>query len=449
MEAMTLNEIVSASGGRYYGDEALLERSVPDVVIDSRLAQGGALYVPIHGERFDGHDFIGAARENGAGCVLSERPLAEQPYVLVSDSLAALQAIAGCYRNKFSIPVIAVSGSVGKTSTKEMLAAVLSSRFSVLKTQGSMNNQTGVPLTLFRLNSAHEAAVIEMGTNHFGEIEALARMTSPTICLLTNIGVAHIEFFGSREGILKGKTEMLPYLRKGGCVIVNGDDDMLAGLENTMRYGLGESCDVRAVEIEEQGLDGVSFTAQYGGRSVRVHVPSPGQHTVSNTLAAMAVGLALGMSLSELARGAEAFVPSAGRMYITRTERFTVLDDSYNANPSSVMAAIDVLEKADGRRVCVLGDMLELGGQADEYHEATGLYAARHGVDLIVCVGPLSERTFLGAQAVAPQRARYFETQQSMLFALPELLRNGDTILVKASRGMKLENTVQMLLEKK
>lgn len=447
MEPMTLREIVDASKGRFFGEEALLDTLIPDVVIDSRAAKGGALYVPIQGERFDGHDFIGAARETGAACVLTERPLAEPPYVLVNSTLDALQNIAAHYRNQFSIPIIAITGSVGKTSTKEMVAAVLSSRFSVLKTQGTMNNQTGVPLTLFRLNRQHDVAVIEMGTNHFGEIAALAKMTSPTICLLINIGVAHIEFFESRPGILKAKTEMLPYLREGGRTIVNNDDDMLATLTNVMRYGTGEECELRAVDIEERGLDGMSFTAVYGDESVPVRVPAPGQHAVSNALAAMAVGLTLGLSLSALAEGVAAYVPPAGRMNITHTKRFTVLDDSYNANPISVMAAIDVLEKAEGRRVCILGDMFELGDQADDYHEVAGMYAAMHGLDLIICVGPLSEQLFLGAHALAPRRVRYFETQESLLSMLPGLLEDGDTILVKASRGMRLEETVKTLLE--
>lgn len=447
MEAMTLREIAAASEGRFCGDASLLDGSVSDVVIDSRVAKAGTLYVPIRGERFDGHDFIGAARENGAICVLSEHPLVEEPYILVPDTLLALQRIAAHYRNKFSIPVIAISGSVGKTSTKEMLAAVLSVRFNVLKTIGSMNNQTGVPLTLFRLDGSHDAAVIEMGTNHFGEIDALAKIVSPTVCLLTNIGVAHIEFFGSREGILKGKCEMLPYLRKGGRIIVNGDDDLLSTVPGAMRYGVGERCDLRAVDIAECGLDGMEFTAVYGDTRARVRVPSPGGHAVSNALAAMSAGLSLGMRLDELARGVAAFEPPSGRMSIQHTARYTVLDDSYNANPNSVMAAIDVLEKVGGRRVAILGDMLELGAQTDEYHEVVGMYAARHGIDLILCVGPNSEQTFLGAHAIAPHRTRYFETLESLRSILPYLLREQDTVLVKGSRGMHLERIVELLTQ--
>ena len=445
---MTLSEIAQAVNGKLISSQpGGPETAVSSVSIDTRTITPGALYVPIIGDRYDGHAFIAAARENGAVCTLSDRQLPNGPYILVPDTLRALQDLASHYRDKFDIPVIGVTGSVGKTSTKEMLAAVLSTRFHTLKNVGSYNNHTGVPLTLLRLEREHEVAVIEMGTNHFGEIDNLASIAKPTVCLFTNIGVAHIEFFGSREGILKGKTEMLAHKKPGGAVIVNGDDDMLVRVEGAMRYGFSEGCHVRAVDAVDHGLTGSEFVACYEGQRVPVTVPSPGRHSVSNALAAIAVGLTLGMSLQELAVGVAAFEPPNGRMCIRRTERLTVLDDSYNANPNSVMASIDVLEKVPGRKVCVLGDMLELGDQSDEYHEVVGMYAARHGIDLIVCVGPSSEQTFLGAHAIAPHGARYFENQDSMAGILPQLIRNGDTILIKAARGIHLENTVQMLLE--
>lgn len=445
MLTYTLLEIAKACGGAFVGDEALLQMPVSDIVIDSRKVSAGALYVPVIGERFDGHAFIEQARANGAVCVITQHALESAPYILVADVLEALQDIAHAYRCKFDIPVIGITGSVGKTSTKEMLSAVLGTKLTVVKTVGSENNQTGVPLTLFRFDEAHEAAIVEMGTNHFGEIERLSRMAEPTICLFTNIGVAHIEFFGSREGILQGKTEMLTHMRKGGSIIVNGDDDQLAAVDGAMRYGLGEGLDVRATDIEDLGLLGMRFTAQYCGESIRLSVPSPGIHSVMNALAAIAVGLVLGMRLPELAAGVEAYVPPKGRMCIVKTDSFTILDDTYNANPNSVMASIDVLERVQGRRVCILGDMLELGAQSDEFHEVIGMYAAMHGIDVILCVGPNSEQTFLGAIGLAPRRARYFETQESLLEILPLLLERNDTVLVKGSHGMHLEQTVEML----
>lgn len=432
--------------GQFFGELALLTRDATDISIDTRTLCGDALYVPIKGDRFDGHDFIDAARKAGALCTLTDRPLKTEPYILVTDTTRALQDIAAYYRTKFDIPVIGVTGSVGKTSVKEMLAAVLGKHMCVMKTHGNLNNQTGVPLTVFTMMPQHEAAIIEMGTNHFGEIERISRVAQPTICLLTNIGVAHIEFFGSREGILQGKSEMLKHMKKDGTVIVNGDDDMLIRIPNAIRYGLSEECDIRAVDLENLGLSGTAFTVQYQGTSMRMTVPAPGEHMVYNALSAISAGLTMGLTLAQLKDGVESFVPPSGRMDIKRTKRFTILDDSYNANPTSVMAAINVLENVKARRVAILGDMLELGDQADEYHEVVGMYAASHHIDLVVCVGPNSEKMFFGAHGVAPNQARYFETQESMQKILPELLEDGDTILVKASRGMHLERTIEQLM---
>jgi UDP-N-acetylmuramoyl-tripeptide--D-alanyl-D-alanine ligase len=446
MKTYLFEEILAACGGTYVGDPALLRRPVSDIVIDSRRAAPGCLYVPIVGERHDGHAFIDSARQNGASLVLSAKELDSEPYILVDDTLSALATVAAAYRQKFDIPVVGLTGSVGKTSTKEMIASVLSGKFNVLKTSGNLNNETGVPLTLFRLEESHEAAVIEMGTNHFGELGRLSAMVQPDICLFTNIGVAHIENFGSREGILQGKTEMLAHMRPGGKILANGDDDMLLTVPGAVLFGFSEQCDVSASDVQDEGLDGMSFTACYRGECVHIRVPSPGIHSVSNALAAIAVGLTLGMSLSELAEGIEAFSSPSGRMNVKRTERFTILDDTYNANTVSMLAAIDVLEKVEGRRVCILGDMLELGAESREHHEVVGMYAALHNIDLIICVGPESEAMFLGAHDIAPRRSRYFETQKNLLAILPLLLRESDTVLVKASRGMHLEKTVEQLL---
>ncbi len=445
MIPLTLSEINTACKGSFFGDPALMTRQIPHISIDTRTLRENALYVPICGDRFDGHDFIDAARRQGALCTLTDHPLPEEPYILVVDTLRALQDIAAWYRSKFDIPVIGITGSVGKTSVKEMLSAVLGRHMRVMKTQGNLNNQTGVPLTILTLEPSHEVAIVEMGTNHFGEIERLSRVAQPTICLLTNIGVAHIEFFGSREGILQGKSEMLHHMRSGGTVIVNGDDDMLVRLPDTLRYGLGANCAVHAVQLRDLGLSGTEFTVTYGGLTQRMHVPAPGEHMVYNALAAVAVGLTLNLTLPQLKAGVEAFVPPAGRMDIRHTERFTILDDTYNANPTSVMAAIDVLEKVSTRRVGILGDMLELGEQTDAYHEVVGAYAARHRVDLLLCVGPNAVQMCAGANGVAPGCAHHFETQEILLSVLPALLQKGDTILVKGSRGMHLERTVAML----
>lgn len=447
MKHFTVNELLSACHGTLFGDASLLQRAVSDVVIDSRKVKAGAVYVPIIGDRFDGHTFIPAARENGAMLVLSAHPLDETPYIRVDDTLSALQQIASAYRDKFAIPVIGITGSVGKTSTKEMVAAALSSRLCVVKTVGSENNQTGVPLTIFRFDESHDAAIVEMGTNHFGEIDALSQIAKPDICLFTNIGVAHIEFFGSREGILRGKTEMLAHMRPNGEIIVNGDDDLLQTIPNACRYGFSDGCDVVGTNVVNEGLDGMTFTVSCGGESMRIHVPAAGVHSVSNALAAIAVGRALHLSLSDLRDGIAAFSPPSGRLTVNRTRRYTVLNDAYNANPDSMMAALDVLSRVSGRKVCILGDMFELGAQSERLHEMVGAYASTHGADLILCVGRDAAFICRGAESVSPAKARQFATRNELHAALPDLLKSGDTILVKASHGMHLEETVALLLK--
>ena len=447
MKTFLFRDILAACGGEYVGDDSLLDTAVSDVVIDSRKATPGSLYVPIRGENHDGHAFIPAARENGAALVLSEQALDTPPYIHVNNTLAALQAIAKRYRELFSIPVVGLTGSAGKTSTKDIVAAALGAHYSVLKTQGNLNNETGAPLTLFSLQPEHEVAVVEMGTNHFGEIDRISAMVQPDICLFTNIGYAHIENFGTREGIFRGKTEMLQHMRPGGRIVANGDDDYLSKLPGALLYGLSEHCAVRATEIEDFILDGMTFTANYAGQTQRVHVPALGLHSVYNALAAVSVGLLLDMPLDEIAAGIETYEPLPGRMNVKHTTLFTLVDDTYNANPTSVQASLDVLSKCPGRRVCILGDMRELGAESQRLHEQVGAYAAKLGLDLLLCVGADSRHLFESAVSISPELARYFATQEDLLAALPGLAQRGDTILVKASRGMHLEQTIQFLLE--
>ena len=447
MKTYLFREILEACHGEYHGDPAILDLPAANIVIDSRKATPGSLYVPIVGENHDGHAFLEAARQNGATLVLSARPLAFEPYILVGDTRNALQAIASRYRDKFTIPFIGLTGSAGKTSTKEMIASVLSSRYSVCKTPVNLNNETGVPLTLFLLEECHEVAVIEMGTNHFGEIDRLSAMVKPDICLLINIGLAHIESFGSREGIFRGKTEMLSHMQPNGRVVVNGDDDLLCAIPGALRYGFGEQNDVRATKIEPHGLLGTSFCVSYHGENYETEVPTPGVHSVSNALAAVSVGLLLGMELSELAASVSSVSTLAGRMHQIRTQNYTIIDDSYNANPTSMQAAVDVIAALPGRRVCILGDMRELGPASPRMHEEVGRYAAQSGVEQILCVGADSESMFRAAQEIVPGRAQFFPSQEDLLAALPALLQPGDTILIKASRGMHLEKTVQFLVE--
>lgn len=446
MKQYLFSEIVSACGGAYIGDPVLLAKTATGIVINSELAQPGSLFIAIRGEKYDGHNFIPSAREKGASLVVTDHPLAEEPYLLVPDTLKAMHDIARCYRNKFTIPVIGLTGSAGKTSTKDIVADALGAKFRVMKTQGNLNNETGAALTIFTLEETHEVAVVEMGTNHFGEIGRIASFVQPDYCLFTNIGLAHIENFGSREGIFRGKTEMLPYMRAGGSVIANGDDDFLSAIPEAILYGLGEACAVRATGIEDLVLRGMNFTANYQGKSCRMHVPALGLHSVYNALAAVSTGLLLGMTLAEIASGIETYTPLKGRMNVHELAKYTLIDDTYNANPTSMKASLDVLVKCSGRRVAILGDMRELGASAPQMHADIGRYAASLGIERVLCVGSESRRMCDGAEAHTPDCADYYATQDDLLAALPELVHDGDVILVKASRGMHLENTVELLL---
>lgn len=450
MKEFLLEEAVKATGGAYYGDENTRKHAITGVVIDNRRVGPDFLFVPIKGERFDGHDFIPAAYEAGALACVTEYELdTDKPYILVKDSLAAFQALAEYYKGLFDIKTIGITGSVGKTTTKEMIASVLSQAFCVLKSEGNLNNQTGVPLTVFRLEDCHDVAVVEMGTNHFGEIRNLAKIARPDFCFLTNIGEAHIEHLGSKEGILKAKAEMLDYKKEGGRVLVNGDDPYLYTLKQTRTdvtsFGLEPENDIYAKEMIARGLDGTDFTACFDGQELLLHVPSPGPHMVYNALAAVAAGLALGMEPEAIAKGIAEYAPISGRMCIEQKNGITVLNDVYNANPGSVRAALDVLAYAEGRRVCVLGDMFELGKDAERYHKQTGTYAAKK-TDRVLCVGALSRHTCEGAKEAGADAA-WFETQDALLGALSDLIEQGDTVLVKASRGMRLERTVERLLK--
>ncbi len=451
MKEFSVGQAAAACNGTYLGDKAQIAAPVRGVVIDNRKVEQGFLFVPIKGERFDGHDFIDSAYAGGAVCCISEKELATQkPYILVKDSLLAYQEIAEFYKSLFDVRTIAITGSVGKTTTKEMIAGVLGKRFCVLKSEGNLNNQTGVPQNLFRLEEEHEIAVIEMGTNHFGEIRSLAKMVRPDFCFLTNIGQAHIEHLGSKEGILKAKCEMLEYKSAGGKVFINGDDEYLKTLrmkrDDVTAFGLSPENDIYAQEICELGLEGTDFVACFGTERLAVHVPSPGRHMIYNALAAVAAGLAVGMEPTVIAQGIADYVPIAGRMCIEKGNAITVLNDVYNANPGSMKAAIDVLSYAKGRKVCVLGDMFELGEKAQQYHREVGEYAAERDIDMTLCVGSLAKDIFEGAVQHGAN-AHYFETQEQLLQSIAEYICREDTVLVKASRGMKLEKTVEFLLK--
>ena len=455
MKNMSLQKIAAACGGTYCGSADLSDREVSSVVIDSRKAEKDSLFVAIKGARVDGHSFIPQVMKKGALCAVSEQDLGDvpYPYIKVGSCEQALKDIAEHYRRSLDIRVVGISGSVGKTSTKEMIASVLGQKFNVLKTEGNFNNEIGLPLTVFNIREEHEVAVLEMGISHFGEMARLAKIARPDICVITNIGVAHIESLGSRDGILKAKTEMFKYMNPEGTIILNGDDDKLRGFvpENGVSpvyFGLDPSCPYHAEKTENKGLRGTDAEFVTPDSRFRAHISIPGGHMVYNALAGIAVGTALGMTPDEMARGIEALVPIAGRNNLIETERWSIIDDCYNANPASMKSSLDVLACADTRTVAILGDMFELGASEKEMHYEVGAYAAEKGISVLICIGGLSAETARGARESSDGAAMeilHYSTKEDFFKEMNDVLKKDDTILVKASHGMEFTEIVNFL----
>lgn len=424
------------------------------IVLDSRKVEPGFVFVATVGEKVDGHKFIPEVFEKGAIGVICEKepekPLG--PCIVVKDSFAALRDIAEFYRQQMPVPVVGITGSVGKTSTKEFIAAVLSEKYKTHKTEGNFNNEVGVPLTLFAMPEDTQAAVVEMGINHFGEMHRLSRIAKPDICVMTNIGQCHLEFLGSRDGILKAKSEIFDFMNPEGIVCVNGDDDKLVTIEEVhgkrpVRFGFGKENDIYADDIVSRGLFGSTAMIHAGEQSFAVSVPLPGLHMVMNALAATAVGLQMGLTTEQIAAGIASVQAVNGRSRVVQAGDKVVIDDCYNANPVSVKAAVDLLGLAFGRKVAILGDMFELGEKEQEMHAEVGAYAAKKGVDVLVCAGALSEKMYQAAKEAGMGEAYHFVDKDALLLKLPEILQPGDSVLVKASHVMGFEKIVKSLEE--
>lgn len=463
MKNMTLENIEKACGGRYIGTEAEKKTEVLGVVIDSRQVGSGYLFVAIPGEKVDGHKFIPDVFAKGAAAVLSEQQLEDPagPYILVESTTKALRDLAEYYRKSLDIKVVGITGSVGKTSTKEMIASVLSEKYKVLKTEGNYNNEIGLPLTIFKIRAEHEVAVLEMGISEFGEMHRLATMANPDICVITNIGLCHLENLKTRDGILKAKTESFAHLKKDGIAILNGDDDKLStirqvgdkepvfyGMEEKMEYREDAKKSVYATGVENLGLYGMQarIHTPEGERDVRI--PIPGEHNVYNALAATAVGLSLGLSLDQISSGILKAKTIGGRTNLLNTGSMTVIDDCYNANPVSMKASLDVLATAEGRKIAVLGDMGELGENEKKLHYEVGEYLAKKEIDVLFCAGELSEEIAKAAQKESKTcEVYYFKTRDALLEQLLPFLKKGDTVLVKASHFMEYPKIVKALTD--
>ncbi len=443
MDGMTIRKAALCCGGQLHG-AGDFERELGRAVIDSRAVQPGDLFVAYRGERVDGHDYISAAFARGAACCLAERvPEGEtRPLILVESVQRALEQIAAAYRATLPVPVIGITGSVGKTSAKEMIAAVLSQRLHVLKTEGNFNNQIGVPMTVSRITRAHEAAVVEMGISGFGEMTELARIAQPTAAVYTVIGSAHLEFLHDRDGVLRAKGEMLQEMDADAPVFVNGDDDKLRALncrQKKILFGLGTDCDVRAEKIRLLPDGGTACDIVAGARRIPVEIPAFGQHMVYAALEGAAVGLWFGLTDAEIAAGVAAYETVGRRGAVTDTGCLTLIDDCYNANPDSCRCGVDSLLQLPGRPVCVFGDMLELGENAPAMHAELGRYARDRGAALVLTCGPLSEETAKAAGGV------HYVNREALIADLPRQLRRGDAVLVKASRGMRFEEISEAL----
>ncbi len=454
MKGLTIRNIISAVDGKLCGNtsEELLEKEVTGVAIDSRKIEEGHLYVPIVGNRVDGHTFIEDTFEKGALCTLSERELdIDKPYILVDSDEEALKSIAALYRENVSCKVIGVVGSVGKTSTKESLASVLSEKYKVMKTEGNFNNEIGVPLTIFRIKDDDEIAVLEMGISDFGEMHRLSRIAKPDMVVMTNIGTCHLENLKSRDGVLKAKSEVFDFISKSGAAILNGDDDKLKSIgelpcKDVYFYGLNNDNDSYAVNLENKGLLGTSFNANVLGESFDMHVPVAGEHMVYNALAAATCGKALGMSGAEISEGIKKLKTIGGRNNIIKTSKYMIIDDCYNANPMSMKASISVLKGVNGRRVAILGDMFELGDDEKLLHAEVGEAVAKAGIDKLIAIGELSKNIYEKASEGGID-AHWFETKEEMLTKKDEIFKEGDTILIKASHGMDFAKLVDTFKE--
>lgn len=455
MKNLTLRNLAKVCNGIWHGQDDLLDQEISAITTDSRKIEKDCLFVPIVGERVDAHRFIPDVMSKGALATLSERELpdAEFAYIKVESSLQAVKDIAEFYLEQLQIPVVGITGSVGKTSTKEVIASVLKEKYRTLKTQGNFNNELGLPLTVFRLRDEDEIAVLEMGISDFGEMTRLTKIAKPDTCVITNIGTCHLENLGDRDGVLKAKTEIFQSMKPNGHIVLNGDDDKLATVREyngvkPVFFGLDDKRDVYADQIESRGLKGVACRIHLGKDTFDVLVPIPGIHMVYNALAAAAVGRIYGLTIEEIKKGIESLETIRGRFKMIETDKFLVVDDCYNANPMSMKASLDVLHDGEGRRVAILGDMGELGEDEVALHEGVGIHAASCGIDACVCVGELAHHIAEAARKANPDFTVYYEkSRESLLEHLTDYVQKGDTILVKASHFMKFEEVVKALEE--
>jgi UDP-N-acetylmuramoyl-tripeptide--D-alanyl-D-alanine ligase len=457
MEALSIKELVVASNGTLVQGKEL--EKIQNIVIDSRKATEVDAFIAIIGENLDGHKFMQSALENGCKTFIKNKSnsikiiSSDINLIEVEDTTKALGDIAKFYKEKFNIPYIGVTGSVGKTTTKDMIYAAISTEFNTLKNEGNFNNHIGVPLTLFNLNSKHECAIIEMGMSNFNEIEYLANIVNPKIGVISNIGLSHIENLGSQEGILKAKLEITSNFDEANILIVNGDDEHLKkickdGLKYDLKtFGFDKNNDVYCTDyiIGEESL---SFKCVIGDNEEEIFIPTVGKHNIYNAMAAILVGLSLDMNLEDIKNGLRNFKASKMRLDIIKKDDLTIINDAYNASPDSMKAALDILGRYEKRRVAILGDMFEMGEHSEYGHRLVGEHAISN-VDILITIGENSK--YISDESIKlglnKDNVYHFYNKETAIDKLNGIINKDDVVLVKASRGMQLENIVQYLNE--
>lgn len=445
MKPITLKEIANACSGKLVGDENTV---ITSVETDSRKVVSGTLFAAIPGNRVDGHDFIESSIEKGMACALCERePNCNTPYILVPSTLQALKDIAAYYRSLFTIPIIGITGSVGKTSTKEMIASVLSVKYKIHKTEKNFNSQIGVPLTVFGIEEDTEISIIEMGISDFGEMSNLAKIVKPDICVFTNIGDCHLEALKDRDGVFRAKTEMLDFVKPQTKVFYNANDKQLWKIKDfanitPVPFGFDISDKYYATNVQTVQGKGVLATLVLDNEKVDVTIPAIGEFMVLNALCAAGIGKQFNMTNEEIKKGIESFENVGSRSRVIDTGFITLIDDCYNANPTSVKASINSLSKFMSRKVAVIGDMKELGENENDLHKQVAEYILSNGIDLLICAGKLCENMAKVSNTVV-----HFDTTEDCAENISKYIEKGDTVLVKASHSMHFEKIVEKLKE--
>lgn len=453
MLGLTVAQIAQYVGGRVNSPD-FAAVVIDDVSTDSRKVSKNTLFVPLKGEKTDGHDYLEQVEASGGGCVFCARPalhVENIACIYVDDALQALQKLANQVRLLYNIPVIAITGSNGKTTTKEIIYAALSEKYNVLKNEGNFNNEIGLPLTLLRLTPQHECAIVEMGMRGLGQIEELCAIAKPTIGVVTNVGETHIELLHSVENIARAKGELPRFLRAGQLAVLNADDVNVSAMTavtaaDVVTYGFSESAAVRA-ENTAATIEGVTFDAAISALRFKVFLPAVGTHNVHNALAAIAVAWNLGLSTEEITAGLKKYKPAGMRMLLKKVKGVSVIEDCYNASPLSMNAALDTLTLFEGRKIAVLADMLELGEHSVRLHREIGVKVARSGVSALVTYGECAEHIAAAARENGMARVMAFHSHDDVRSFLRGYLRADDVLLVKGSRGMQLEKVLSAVEE--